>query len=351
MAVTLQQIAEAAGVSRGTVDRALNNRGRIRPEVAERIRTIAVEMGYKPNRAGKALALSGHSFKIGVIVQECTTSFMQELLKGVYRAKEEVENLGAEVLVCEIRGINTKAVLEAMENFREENVQAIAINPAHNQSTKTVIDCFVQDYEIPVITFNTDLKESARLCYVGQDTYLCGKAAAGMMGEILGGSGEVAVISGYESNPSLRNRVDGFVDEMKKFFPDIHVLKERYAYDSNAFAEVICDELFEQHPQIKGVFVTAGVETGVCAALKRQQMLGTTKVIISDISPGSEELIRNNDIAYAIIQNADVQGYQPVMLLFELLFDGRKPAHDCYYTNLTIINRYNVHQFVSDGLK
>ena len=37
MAVTIQQIAERAGVSRGTVDRALNNRGRINPEVAEMI--------------------------------------------------------------------------------------------------------------------------------------------------------------------------------------------------------------------------------------------------------------------------------------------------------------------------
>ncbi len=45
MAVTLQQIAEAAGVSRGTVDRALNNRGRIRPEVEEKIKKIAREMG------------------------------------------------------------------------------------------------------------------------------------------------------------------------------------------------------------------------------------------------------------------------------------------------------------------
>ena len=37
MAGTIQQIAELAGVSRGTVDRALNNRGRINPEVANRI--------------------------------------------------------------------------------------------------------------------------------------------------------------------------------------------------------------------------------------------------------------------------------------------------------------------------
>lgn len=47
MGVTIRQIAEAAGVSRGTVDRALNNRGRIRPEVAERVRRSRGD-GYNP---------------------------------------------------------------------------------------------------------------------------------------------------------------------------------------------------------------------------------------------------------------------------------------------------------------
>ena len=37
MAVTAQQIADLAGVSRGTVDRALHNRGRVSPEVKEKI--------------------------------------------------------------------------------------------------------------------------------------------------------------------------------------------------------------------------------------------------------------------------------------------------------------------------
>ena len=55
MPVTLQQIAEAAGVSRGTVDRALKDRGRVRPEVAEKIKKIAKDMGYQPSLAGRAL--------------------------------------------------------------------------------------------------------------------------------------------------------------------------------------------------------------------------------------------------------------------------------------------------------
>ena len=44
MAVTAQKIAELAGVSRGTVDRALHNRSRVNPEVAARIRKIADEL-------------------------------------------------------------------------------------------------------------------------------------------------------------------------------------------------------------------------------------------------------------------------------------------------------------------
>ena len=38
MAITLNQIAEICGVSRGTVDRALHNKGNVRPAVAERIK-------------------------------------------------------------------------------------------------------------------------------------------------------------------------------------------------------------------------------------------------------------------------------------------------------------------------
>ena len=48
MAVTIQKIADLAGVSRGTVDRALNGRGRVNADVASRILSMAIELDNIP---------------------------------------------------------------------------------------------------------------------------------------------------------------------------------------------------------------------------------------------------------------------------------------------------------------
>ena len=54
--VTIKEIADRAGVSRGTVDRVLNNRGKVNPEKEERVRRIAQELGYKPAwRRGRSI--------------------------------------------------------------------------------------------------------------------------------------------------------------------------------------------------------------------------------------------------------------------------------------------------------
>ena len=52
MAITAQKIAELAGVSRGTVARALKNRTGVNPETKEKILEIARKYNYKPNLIG-----------------------------------------------------------------------------------------------------------------------------------------------------------------------------------------------------------------------------------------------------------------------------------------------------------
>ena len=174
MAVTLQQIAEAAGVSRGTVDRALNNRGRIRPEVEERIKRIAREMGYQPSRAGRALAMAKRKIRIGVILQYMETPFMQQVLKGVLEAKEEVESFGGTVKIYEIEGVEPEKVMAAMEELREEGFNGIALTPSEDQLLRARINQYQEEYGIPVVTFNADLEyKKVMLCGTG---YLSGRS-------------------------------------------------------------------------------------------------------------------------------------------------------------------------------
>ena len=100
MSVTIQQIAEKAGVSRGTVDRALNNRGRINPEVAEMVKRTAEEMGYV-HKARKRQKSAGGKKKIGIVTQLSGSSFMLEVKRGIQNGKKELEELGVEVIVNE----------------------------------------------------------------------------------------------------------------------------------------------------------------------------------------------------------------------------------------------------------
>ena len=88
--VTSGKIAELAGVSRGTVDRALHNRGGVNPEVEKKIKQLADQLGYKPDRAGKALSSRKNPPKIGVLLNSVGNAFFDEVKRGIAAAEKEL---------------------------------------------------------------------------------------------------------------------------------------------------------------------------------------------------------------------------------------------------------------------
>ena len=342
MGVTIRQIAEAAGVSRGTVDRALNNRGRIRPEVAERIRKIAAEMGYKPNQLGRALSMSRNNIKVGVILQGAETPFMQEVLKGIEAARMEAENLGGTVIVYTIEHQSAEDVLLAMEKMRAEEVNGIAMVPLDEERVKKEIDRFVEEEHIPVVTFTSDVGDTKRLCFVGQNGVQCGRAAAGLMGELTGGRGKVAIISGYRTNTSLSSRVTGFREEMARKYPGIEIIGPEYCFEENVRAREITERIFENVSDIGGIYLTSHGEEGVCRAIAEAGKMGQVKMVANDFMGRNYELMREGFIHFLIGQDARIQGYEPVMILFRLLFNGEAPEREKMFTEIYIRNEYTI---------
>ena len=76
--VTTTQIARICGVSQGTVDRALHNRGEIKEETKQKILAVAKEYDYVP-RVGEKATLKGKSMLIGVVLFDLYNEFFSKL--------------------------------------------------------------------------------------------------------------------------------------------------------------------------------------------------------------------------------------------------------------------------------
>ena len=342
MAVTLQQIADLAGVSRGTVDRALNNRGHIKLEVEEKIKRIAKELGYQPSFAGRALAMAKKNLKIGVILQSANTPFMKVVLKGLETAKKELESFGASVNIKTIDGINAGEVVNIMEKMKADNVSGIALSPSEDRYLMQTVNRFSEEYHIPVLTFNSDLEDTSRICFVGQNTKKSGQTAAGLMGEILNGKGKIMIISGYEENLSLKNRKNSFIKEIELSYPEIEIIGVRYGYDDNWVAEKIAEEALKEYTDIKGFYITGSGVVGVCKAIKNAKKDKEIKVIANDFIEENIYWLLDGTINFLIGQDAYTQGYESVMLLFRKFFYDEEPKNKFQYTEIFIKTKYNI---------
>lgn len=93
--VTLKEIAAECGVSVASVSKALNHMPDIGPKTAERIRLKALEMGYHPNTAARALK-TNRSYSIGLLYDDITSvGLTHEYYVGLLNAvKQQAEAAG-----------------------------------------------------------------------------------------------------------------------------------------------------------------------------------------------------------------------------------------------------------------
>lgn len=95
----LELIAKLAGVSRGTVDRVLHNRGQVRPETEEKVQAVMQELDFQPNALGRAFYLSRKKNKIGILVAFREPDFQKQVMQGVNEGVVYARQHGVEVLV------------------------------------------------------------------------------------------------------------------------------------------------------------------------------------------------------------------------------------------------------------
>ena len=339
MRVTIQQIADLAGVSRGTVDRVLHDRGRVDPEVAQKILDIARSSGYTAQANSKKAAKSR---RIGIITFLSERVFMSEINRGIEQAAEELSQWGIEVLVEKCTDLNAAEQAQAIDRLSQQDISGLAIMPVDSDLIRAKLNTLSDERHIPIITFNTDIVGTRRLCFLGMDNKRSGQVAAGLMGMLTQGSGTVLVLTGSFANNAYSLRVDGFIEELKTSYPSMKIAGVQCAFDNKDETEVMIESALLNSSGISGILMTSAGQDGVEAAFRKLNLKSRPYVILYDVTPCTKNALNHNVADFVISQDLFHQGYNAAYALANILVKNQYPAREYLYTDIDIKTKYNI---------
>ena len=336
---TIKEIAELAGVSRGTVDRVLNNRGMVNPETARKVKEIAKALNYKPNKAGIILSAQKKKLKLGVILFGTNNPFFDDVIKGINEKSKELESYNCTIKIKSI-SLCLSEQIKAMDDFVKEGVNGIAITP-YNDERVTIKINELYDMGIPVVTFNSDIKDSKRLAYVGSNYYNSGRTAAGLLNIITQGDVNLGVISGSKNVMCHSERIAGFKDCIENNYPHIKIIDTIYNDDDDIKSYEITSKLLD-NKDINALFFVAGGVYGGCRAVVSSKNENKVTSISFDNVPTTKAMIEKGLIKATICQQPELQGSKPLDILFSYLSTGDLPEKEHNYLHLDIRIKENI---------
>lgn len=337
---TINNIARLAGVSRGTVDRALNNRPGVNQGVAERIRRIADELGYAPNRAARALRFNYEPKTIGVILPTGSDEFFNDVITGIRKAEQEFHDMGISAAISVIDESDDDRLAAILSRFAEDrDVAGVIMTGPDTEPVRNAIDA-VTEAGIPVVTVNSDVPESKRLCFVGQDLYKSGVVAAELMGKLAPAAGRVVGITGNLQFQAHRDRITGFEDGLRRWGEhlDVDVREGHDNYRGTVDAlESAYARASAERVDIVGVYMATGIIDACLDVLHRKEGSPRPRLITNDVLPITRNGLAKGSIDFTIFQDPVYQGYTPVKVLYEYLLTKQPPQDRWFQSPVRIV--------------
>lgn len=350
--IRIKDIAEKAGVSTGTVDRVLHNRGNVSQQAKEKVMAVMDELDYEPNIIASMLAYN-RTFRIVSLLPDYETDLYWAQPKlGIERALNAVSHYGISLEAHYFDLFEAQGFVEKSIEILNNPPDAILFAPIFlKESIHLLQEC--EKKKIPVALLNTNIDQKA-LCYVGQDSYQSGVLAGKLLDFGLRNSEAALLLNLGKETANAQHMIDkekGFRDYFKKNEKkDIQILKGEFSdYQDQDRLRDFLMEYFERHPEISGVFVVNSRAFVVINCLKEKK-LRDLKIVGFDLIDPNLDYLYKNKISFLINQNPVQQGYLGIMnIINHLVF--KKEVERIQYLPLDIVVTENVEYYLKRELE
>ena len=170
-----------------------------------------------------------------------------------------------------------------------------------------------QEAGIPVIGFDSGVDSDIPVSTAATDNIAAAATAADKMAELIGGSGQVAVIVHDQTSRTGIDRRDGFVNRIESEYPNIEIVDIQYGGGDQLKSTDLAKAIIQAHPDLKGFFgANEGSIIGVLNAVSEMGKEGDIVVIGYDSGQQQMDAIRSGVEAGAITQDPIGIGYKCV---------------------------------------
>jgi LacI family transcriptional regulator len=201
--VTIEDVARAAGVSRQTVSRAINDQSEISPQTRARVLRIVEELGYRPSGIARGLA-TRRTRTLGLVIPDVANPFFSDVARG---AEHVAYAEGYNVFLCNTEEDPQRelAVLRSLEGQRVDGV-VLCSSRLDDRELRSV----VVHHSVAVLV-NRRLESEGELDRIG--VVLLDDVAGGRMAAqhlLDGGHRAVGFVAGPPASRSGRWRAEGY---------------------------------------------------------------------------------------------------------------------------------------------
>jgi LacI family transcriptional regulator len=312
--VTIKEIARLAGVSIGTVDRVIHERGRVSSETADKIKKIIAETGYVPNIQARNLVLS-RQFTIKILMPQPDqdNGFWNGPAEGVDKAGKELAMFRVNTEKVFFDRYSEKDFFKKSREVLDSEPDGILIAPV--LADPAIEFCQTLPESILLVLFDTPLPGVEPLCFIGQNAYYSGKVCAHLLSYIVKDGRSIAAVQIIPADVHIQQRINGF----SSFFPKDNqprVFTIHHQDDRQEQNELL-DRILNDSIPTEAVFVSNASVASLAKASAEKNI--KIKIIGYDLTEVNRSLLEQGKVDFLISQSPDRQAYLGVKQLYRKL--------------------------------
>jgi len=314
--VTAQDVARAAGVSVATVDRVLNNRKGVSPATIAKVQSAMEKLSFVRDQAAADLA-RGRSFRFTFIVPAGETAFFRDVRQEIEAARSAALNERVDIQMVAVPPLDPNAVVQAIHDLGSDIGDGVAIVAIESQIVRDAINRLRSNGK-SVVTFISDIPNSARDRFVGIDNVAAGRVAASLLKRfVCAPSGDVAVVAG---SGVLRDHVErrmGFEQVMRAECPHLTVLPWIEGEELAGVVDQKLSSLLAENSNVVALYSLGGGTRGVIDAIKSAR--SDIRVVTTELSDHTRDALVSGVIDAVLVQDPSHEVRSAIRILKALV--------------------------------